>query len=138
MKRSRPQATRRHRTLLALEELECRLTPSSATLQFNTVSETVNEAASTFSIPVTLTGAVTPTITTFASGLGSSQLAFDASGNLFVGNAGTDIVNEVTPAGVVSTFASGFNDPQGLAFHAGNLYVADGNNVDKVTPAWGG
>jgi hypothetical protein len=135
---SRCQSRRRPRTLLTLEELETRLTPSSATLQFNTASETINQAAGTFSIPVTLTGAVTPTTTTFASFTSSiAQIAFDPAGNLYVATAGfpAGTVSKVTPAGVVSTLAPAFNGGQGLAFHAGNVYATDGNNVDMVTPA---
>jgi hypothetical protein len=115
--------------------LESRLIPSSTTLQFSVGSETVNETAGTFSIPVTLTGALPPpTTTTFATFTSSIfQLAFDPAGNLFV--ASISAVKEVTPAGVVSTLASGFTGAQGLAFHAGNVYITDGNNVDMVTPA---
>ncbi len=105
------------------------------TVQFSAASETVNVTAGTFSIPV----AVTPTVSTFASGFSDPQgLAFDAAGNLYVANDGNNTVSKVTPAGVVSTFASGFNGPDGLAFDAaGNLYVANenGNTVSKVTPA---
>jgi sugar lactone lactonase YvrE len=66
-------------------------------------------------------------------------LAFDASGNLYVGNDnGTNTVSEVTATGVVSTFASGFARPQYLAFDAaGNLYVANFGDgmVSEVTSA---
>lgn len=51
------------RRRLWLEEMEPRLAP--ATVQFSTASETINEAAGAFSIPVALTGAQ-PTVSTFA------------------------------------------------------------------------
>jgi hypothetical protein len=60
---SRSSQTRRH---LRLDELESRDVP--AAVQFSTASETVSEAAGTFSIPVTLTGTVQPTVSTFATG----------------------------------------------------------------------
>ena len=78
-------------------------------------------------------------VSTFASGFSSPEgLAFDAAGNLYVGNTNSATVSKVTPAGVVSTFASGFSGPEGLAFDAaGNLYVANQgfDTVSKVTPA---
>jgi hypothetical protein len=108
------------------------------TAQFSAASETVNATAGTFSIPVTVSSTVTPTVSTFASGFNDPNgLAFDAAGNLYVANTQTSILSKVTQAGVVSTFASG-DDPEGLAFGAaGNLYVANlGNStVMEVTPA---
>ena len=96
----------------------------------------------------------------YADGTGSaalfatvSNVAVDATGNLFVVEWGNNAIRKVTPAGVVTTFvgsgteagnadgtggAARFNSPQGLAFDAsGNLYVADWNNylIRKVTPA---
>ncbi len=110
-----------------------------ARVQFGTGGETVSESAGTFSIPVTLSGTVTPTISTFASGFDNSvAVAFDSAGNLYVGNTGDNTVSKVTPAGVKSTFASTLDGPFALAFDAaGNLYVANsGNNiVSEVTPA---
>ena len=75
--------------------------------------------------------------TTFATGLGNpAGLAFDAQGNLFVGNdAGTII--KISPAGVKTVFASGLNMPFGVAFDAnGNLFEADegSGSVFKFTP----
>jgi sugar lactone lactonase YvrE len=110
----------------------------ASTVQFTTGAETINEAAGTFSIPVTLTGAIAPAATTFASFNSPNGLAFDAAGNLYVANFNSGTVDKVTPAGAVSIFVSGFGNPRGLAFDAaGNLYVADGkaNTVSKVTPA---
>jgi sugar lactone lactonase YvrE len=72
-------------------------------------------------------------------------LAFDSSGNLYVGN-NTHANNPggyasmVTPAGVVSTFATGFNSPEGLTFdRSGNLYVAEyyTGTISMVGPGGG-
>ena len=108
-----------------------------ARVQFDTGSETVNESAGTFSIPVTVSG--TPTVSTFASGFDQPySLAVDSAGNLYVPNGLDDTVSKVTPAGAVNTFASGFDGAIGVAFDAaGNLYVSNGldNTVSKVTPA---
>ena len=137
-RRPAPRDRRKPSVRLCLEALEIRLVPS-ATVQFTSGGESVNEGAGTFSIPVTLTGALPFLTSTFASGFNEPDgLAFDAAGNLYVANAGTGTVDKVTPAGVVSTFASGFNDPFGLAFDAaGNLYVANFgvDTVSEVTPA---
>jgi sugar lactone lactonase YvrE len=134
LRRGRKQHPVRQR--LSLEELEPRLAP--ATVQFTVPGETVNETAGTFSIPVTLSGTVTPTVTTFASGFAQPWgLAADSSGNLYVANYQNGTISKVTPTGVVSGFAA-INFAEGMAFDpAGNLYVADtGNNsIDKVTPA---
>ena len=125
------------RVVFHLEELESRLVPS-ATVQFSAGAETVNASAGTFSVPVTLTGAPTPVVTTFATGFnGPDSSAFDAAGNLYVANFNNNTVSKVTPAGVVSPFASGFVAPVGLAFDAaGNLYVSNigDDTVNKVTP----
>jgi len=107
---------------------------------FSTGSETINESAGTFSIPVALSSppSGTPTVTHFASGFNDpAGLATDAAGNLYVANFVDGTVDKVTPAGTVTTFASGFSNPNGLAFDAaGNLYVANESGiVSKVTPA---
>ena len=87
---------------------------------------------------------------------GPQGLAIDASGNVYVADAGNDAIRKITPAGVVSTFAgyaiagtpiSGFEDgqgsiarfnsPHGLTFDGqGNLLVADrgNNNIRRITP----
>jgi sugar lactone lactonase YvrE len=83
------------------------------------------------------------TASTFASVSNvATGLAFDTSGNLYVGdNAGgtNDKVDRVTPAGSVSPFvSSGLDEPSGLAFDAvGNLYIADYFEVDKAGPSGG-
>jgi sugar lactone lactonase YvrE len=82
----------------------------------------------------------TPSIYANASaGLVSpAGLAFDNSGNLYVGNFYQNTIIKITPQGVGSVFANtGLNGPAQLAFDAaGNLYVANyfGMNVEKFTP----
>jgi len=122
------------------------------TVQFGTAGETVDVTVGTFSIhgpvtagkfsiPVTVSGTPvgTPTVFPYASGFNAPDgLAVANDGDVYVADAGSDDVREVTPAGAVSIFASGFDDPDGLAFDSkGNLYVANllNNTVSKVTPA---
>jgi len=88
-------------------------------------------------------------------------LALDASGNLYIGDSGNDVIREITSSGALSTFAgqtnSGlaipgylgdggpasqaqFDNPTGLVFDpAGNLYVVDTDNgvIRKITPGGG-
>ncbi len=88
------------------------------------------------------------TAATFNSPVG---IAIDALGNLYVADAGNQLIRKITPDAVVSTFAgsgvsgssdgngtsASFNGPSGLAFDAfGNLYVADvsNNKIRKITP----
>ena len=83
---------------------------------------------------------------------GPRGIVLDATGNLFVVDAGNNVIRKVTPAGVVTTFvgntAGGFADGTGAAARfvqpwemtidgAGNLYVSDNNHtaIRKVTPA---
>jgi hypothetical protein len=64
-------------------------------------------------------------------------LAFDASGNLYVANDGTNTIERFTPGGVGSLFAStGSSSPGGLAFDSsGNLYATLTNNtIERFTP----
>jgi len=69
---------------------------------------------------------------------GPIGIAVDASGNLFVGDRGSNTVKEI-PSGsnTAVVFASGFSSPYGVAVDAsGNLYVDDfGNNAVKEIPA---
>lgn len=80
-------------------------------------------------------------------------LVVNKAGNLFVLDAGNQLIREVTPAGAVTTLAgkvgqngsadatgigASFNSPQGPAVDsAGNLYLADFNSatIRKMTPA---
>ncbi len=76
--------------------------------------------------------------TDFATiGTNPGGLAFDASGNLFVGDGTTDSIIKVTPTGASSTFASGLIGPFGLAFDRnGNLFVSEVGmgTISKITP----
>lgn len=79
-------------------------------------------------------------------------VALDASGNLFVSDAGNHTIRKITPAGSVSTFAgvagtSGstdgigtaakFNTPAGIVSDGSNLFVVDSGNhtIRKITSA---
>jgi sugar lactone lactonase YvrE len=83
-----------------------------------------------------------------------SGVAFDASGNIYIADAGNNKIRKITTAGVISTFAGNgtagstgdggqassaeLSNPLAVAFDAsGNLYIADnGNNkVRKITTA---
>jgi len=84
---------------------------------------------------------------------GLTGVAVDASGNVYVADAGNSTIRKITAGGLVSTFAglagvagssdgvgsaARFNAPQGLAVDsAGNVYVADTNNstVRKISPS---
>ncbi|WP_198315454.1 IPT/TIG domain-containing protein [Chitinophaga tropicalis] len=70
-----------------------------------------------------------------------SDVAIDASGNLYVTDEFNYRVRKITPAGVVSTFAGAWtytilNDPLGITIDAsGNLYVADiSRQIKKISP----
>jgi glucose/arabinose dehydrogenase len=86
---------------------------------------------------------VTPggTVSTFASGFdGPSGLAFDGSGNLYVANALSNLIDRVSPTGSVTLFATLLEGdrPGGPTFaQDGNLYVvcSGSNGLDKVTPS---
>jgi len=98
-------------------------------------------------------GAPTPGPST-SSELGSpSSVAVDGQGNLYIADAGNDVVERATPEGILAVVAgytpsggpspgpatsSNLNLPLGVAVDgAGNLYIADTGNsvVERVTPA---
>ena len=81
------------------------------------------------------------------------SVAVDAAGDLFIADAGNNVVREVTPAGVIATVAgdgsagyggdggpataASMDNPAGVAVDAaGDLFIADENNacVREVTP----
>lgn len=79
-------------------------------------------------------------------------VAVDTAGNVYVADAGNNLIRKISPMGVVTTFAgsggkgsnngtgtiASFNNPHGVALDAaGNVYVADaGNNqIRKISPA---
>jgi len=90
---------------------------------------------------------------TLASFNAPTGIAIDASGNLFVADAGNDLIRKITSAGVVSTVAgsdstgsangpglsSSFFDPVGVTVDAAdNIYVADaGNNLIRLITSAG-
>jgi hypothetical protein len=65
------------------------------------------------------------------------QLAFNSSGDLFVGNNSGPSITEIAPNGTASSFGFDFNAPAGVAVDsAGNVYVANEGNgeIVKVSP----
>jgi len=87
---------------------------------------------------------------TLASFDAPTGITADASGNLYVADAGNNLIRKITPAGVVSTIAgsdttgsvngignaASFYDPLSVAVDgSGNLYVADAGNdeIRKIT-----
>ncbi len=71
------------------------------------------------------------TFATTASGLSYHYgLAFDSNGNLYVGNPGSNTIEEFNSSGQGHVFASsGLSGPIGLAFDgSGSLYVANADN----------
>jgi gliding motility-associated-like protein len=79
-----------------------------------------------------------------------NSIAFDSSGNLFIGDSSNERIRKITSAGVVTTFAGSsqgdtdgasstaqFNTPFGIGIDSSNnLYVADMRNhkIRKITP----
>jgi streptogramin lyase len=105
---------------------------------------------STFAGTAGLPGSINGTDTT-ASFNKPFGVATDASGNIYVADAGNNQVRKITPAGVVSKFAgtgaagaangtdtATFNSPLGVAVDgSGNVYVADYGNdlIRKISTA---
>lgn len=96
----------------------------------------------------------TGTATTLTSSLTfPTGIAVDGAGNLFVADNAANLINEVTPAGVVTTFAgsgsstdadgtgtaASFNAPWGIALgrSSGNLFVSESSsaNIRSITGA---
>ena len=81
---------------------------------------------------------------------GAFGVAADGSGNVYVADAGNNVIRLISPAGTVSTFAgtgvrgagngkdtATFDSPMGVATdQAGNVYVADYENhlIRKISP----
>uniref|UniRef100_UPI001FE0E2EF NHL repeat-containing protein n=1 Tax=Spirosoma luteum TaxID=431553 RepID=UPI001FE0E2EF len=91
---------------------------------------------------------------TSASLYGPADMAYDASGNLYIADIGNRRVRKVNTSGIISTVAgngfvgfsgdggaataAGLYFPTGVAYDAsGNLYIADANNnrIRKVSPS---
>lgn len=116
-------------------------------------------AADIASIAVTCTPWTVSTLAGGSVGTGSQfgfssprSVAVDQAGNLFVADAGNNMIRKITPSGLLSTFAgsgsSGSADGNGTAASfsypssvavdsAGNVYVADADNhkIRKVSSA---
>jgi uncharacterized protein (TIGR03437 family) len=87
--------------------------------------------------------------------LDPAAVAVDSAGNLYIADAGNNVVRKVSAAGTITTFAGNgspgysgdgglavngqLNDPRGVAVdNSGNLYIADaGNNVVRKVSAAG-
>jgi serine/threonine protein kinase, bacterial len=106
-------------------------------------------------ITSTLAGALTHGFTNGTGGVAQFSkpegVAVDANGNIYIADAGNNVIRKITPTGEVSTFAGSgafgyadgsgsaaqFSAPAGVAVDAsGNVYVADEYNarIRKITP----
>jgi len=86
-------------------------------------------------------GILSSTATPFAQGiLDVSDLAFDAAGNLYVGNnSNNGNIIKITPQGNESIYSTLAADPIGeLAFNnAGDLFVCNNSTVSEIAPGGG-
>ena len=110
---------------------------------------TPGAVVSTYAGMPNVTGSVNgpDTLSTFNKAF---SVAADGSGNVYVADAGNNIIRLINPSGTVSTFAgtgiagaadgkdtATFNAPMGVAVdQSGNVYVADYENdlIRKITP----
>lgn len=118
-----------------------------------------NKSNSVPTLPVISTGHVVTYLGTGTAGLQNgtganvefnlpTDLALDASGNIYVAEQGNNVIRKISPSGEVATYAGDgkagykdgpastaeFNAPEGMVVdNTGNLYVADSkNNVIRV------
>jgi sugar lactone lactonase YvrE len=78
-------------------------------------------------------GNFTPVASGFESPFG---MAFDRSGNLFVGDLARNSISKVAPNGTVTPFATNVTQCFALAFDAqGNLYASSASKIEKFTAA---
>jgi sugar lactone lactonase YvrE len=93
--------------------------------------------------PGYINGTVNTTTGTYASFDNPSALVVDASGNIFVADAGNSAIREITPAAVVTTVAGGPGQsslvgyPAGIAMDVqGNFFITDqSGRVVELTAA---
>ena len=118
----------------------------------NSVIRKITPAGVVTTLAGTGTSGYTDGAGTVAQFYAPKAVAVDASGNVYVADAGNKVIRKITSTGVVSTLAgrfaggyvdatgtaAGFNSPSGIAVDAsGNVFVADGGNnaIRKVTSA---
>ena len=134
-----------------------KITPSGNAKNLATISDTVDFShlvfALVFDTDHTLFGAdqfansifmITPSgkVATYLSFASVEALAFDAQGNLYVGdggpaNGGSGNIAKIAPNGSQSTFAVGVGEVRSLAFDtSGNLFATGKSNnvVYKISP----
>jgi hypothetical protein len=145
--RSRPAPPRFRPSLEALED---RLAPAAPVVVTGaavvsssgaTLNGTVNPEGSpaTALFQYSTEPTFTPTVaSTIGSGFsGSSGVAVDGAGDVFVADTNHNAVKEVLPNGTIRTIGSGFINPGGVAVDAaGDVFVADTNHgaVKEVLP----
>lgn len=139
-------------------------TPSSTTTTSSTTTSTQTPVAVAGSLTITGTLSVfagngqagPPTAGPANSSEldGLAEVAVDRAGNLYIADRLNNVVEKVTPSGILSVVAGGGSDnpsttpqaatsvalnwPEGVAVdRSGNLYIADKNNnvIEKVTPS---